>query len=128
MTPKTRVKELLLNPVDYNVRSIAALERKLNISNGTISKWDKVAPSAAYAQAVAEYFGVSVDYLLGNTDEIHPSPAEKLSKTEEKVGGLFRKYTKENNLSEKEKEELAEDLDDYIAMRAKRLRAKKTGQ
>lgn len=69
MTPKTRVKELLLNPIHSDVRSIAALERKLGISNGTINKWDKFAPSSAYAEAVANYFGVSVDYLLGNTDE-----------------------------------------------------------
>lgn len=66
MTPKQRVKELLLSPVEPDVRSIAALERRLSISNGTINKWDRVAPSAAYAQSVASYFGVPLDYLLSN--------------------------------------------------------------
>lgn len=68
MTPKQRVKELLITPLHADVKTIAALERKLNISNGTINKWDKVAPSSALAEQVANYFGVSVDYILGNTD------------------------------------------------------------
>ncbi|WP_246111500.1 helix-turn-helix domain-containing protein [Weissella muntiaci] len=52
----------------------------MDISNGTINKWDRVAPSYAYAQSVANYFGVSVDYLLGNADEKKPTQTEPTEK------------------------------------------------
>ncbi|MBU7218726.1 helix-turn-helix domain-containing protein [Staphylococcus gallinarum] len=45
--------------------SIAELERKLNLSNGSISRWKNAAPSSKGLIAVADYFDVSVDYLLG---------------------------------------------------------------
>ena len=44
--------------------SIAKLERETGISNGTISRWDTSSPSIENVQKVAEYFGVTVDYLL----------------------------------------------------------------
>lgn len=49
--------------------SIAELERKLDLSNGSISKWEKSAPNSDKLQKVADYFQVSTDYLLGRTDE-----------------------------------------------------------
>lgn len=63
MNPKEIIKSLINdNP---NVSSIAELERTLGISNGTINKWDKSNPSPATLGRVADYFGVTVDYLLG---------------------------------------------------------------
>ena len=44
--------------------SIARLERDLGIGNGTIGAWDKSSPALANAKAVADYFNVTVDYLL----------------------------------------------------------------
>ena len=43
----------------------------LGVTQSTISGWEngKIAMSAKDAQRVADYFGVSVDYLLGRTDE-----------------------------------------------------------
>ena len=45
--------------------TIAALERALDFGNGTIRKWDKTIPSGDRLSKVADYFDVSVDYLLG---------------------------------------------------------------
>ncbi|MCG2086124.1 helix-turn-helix domain-containing protein [Staphylococcus epidermidis] len=45
--------------------SIAELERKLNLSNGSIARWKKSAPSSRGLTIIADYFDVSVDYLLG---------------------------------------------------------------
>ena len=45
--------------------SIAEIERKLNLSNGSISKWNTSFPNSEPLQKVASYFDVSVDYLLG---------------------------------------------------------------
>ncbi|HAP5512343.1 TPA: helix-turn-helix transcriptional regulator [Enterococcus faecalis] len=48
--------------------SIRQLEITLGYSNGYFSKWKKVSPNSEGLQKVAEYFNVSVDYLLGRTD------------------------------------------------------------
>jgi len=48
--------------------SLSELERSIGISNGSISKWEKSSPKADTLQKVADYFNVSVDYLLGRTD------------------------------------------------------------
>lgn len=123
MTPFERIKKL----AKERGYSLTKLNDTAGLGTNSIYHWRTKTPSTASLQKVADVLGVSVDYLLGNSDNLHVPANAKLSATEEKVGGLFRKYTKENNLSEQEKEELAEDLDDYIAMRAKRLRAKKNG-
>ncbi|MCT3438423.1 helix-turn-helix domain-containing protein [Limosilactobacillus fermentum] len=47
--------------------TVAELERKLGLSNGSISKWAKSAPNSKYLEKVADYFDVSVDYLLGRS-------------------------------------------------------------
>jgi transcriptional regulator with XRE-family HTH domain len=54
---------------DKNKISIYQLERKLGISNGYIKKWKtSISPSIDKISKVAEYFGVSVDYLIGKSD------------------------------------------------------------
>lgn len=45
--------------------TFAQLERTLGLSNGSIRRWDTNAPSINRLQRVADYFQVSVDYLLG---------------------------------------------------------------
>lgn len=52
--------------------TFAALERKLDFGNGTIRKWDNATPSGDKLAKVADYFNVSVDYLLGRNDEEIP--------------------------------------------------------
>lgn len=47
-----------------NNMSISDLERSLMFSSKTVYAWDKHRPSVDKAKAVADYFGVSVDYLL----------------------------------------------------------------
>ncbi|UXS58508.1 helix-turn-helix domain-containing protein [Staphylococcus delphini] len=56
--------------------SIAELERKLNLSNGSISRWKKAAPSSKGLTAIADYFDVSVDYLLGRDKEEYSGEQE----------------------------------------------------
>lgn len=59
--------------------SIAELERTLNLSNGSISKWSKNSPNAKYLEKIADFFSVSVDYLLGRSnDKYDLSPQEKI--------------------------------------------------
>lgn len=49
--------------------TIAELERQLKIPNGTIRRWDKSTPGIDKIQKVADYFNVSVDYLLGRDSD-----------------------------------------------------------
>ena len=64
MSILAKVKEL----VDVKKITIAELERKLDFSHGSISKWDKQSPSCERLQKVADYFSVSTDYLLGRVN------------------------------------------------------------
>ncbi|EDX41569.1 helix-turn-helix domain-containing protein [Limosilactobacillus reuteri] len=45
-------------------KSIYRIERDLGLSNGYISKWNKSMPGADKLQAVADYLGVTPQYLL----------------------------------------------------------------
>ena len=43
--------------------SICALEKNLEIGNGTISRWDKSSPRVNTLKTVADYLGCSIDEL-----------------------------------------------------------------
>ena len=47
--------------------SFRQLEKTLGYATSTISTWDDHRPSIDKVAAVADYFGVSIDYLLGRT-------------------------------------------------------------
>lgn len=61
MTIVDRIKELCIT----KGTNMANLERELGLSKGSISKWSKSSPNSDGLQKVADYFHVSVDYLLG---------------------------------------------------------------
>jgi transcriptional regulator with XRE-family HTH domain len=50
---------------DSKGETFASLERKLGFGNATIRKWDDATPSGDRLAKVADFFDVSVDYLLG---------------------------------------------------------------
>lgn len=45
--------------------TIWKLEKELNFANASISRWKNAYPSADRLQKVADFFGVSTDFLLG---------------------------------------------------------------
>lgn len=57
--------------------TIAELEREIGISNGQIRKWQNQTPGVDKLQKVADYFGVTTDYLLGRTDDPHAGQNEE---------------------------------------------------
>lgn len=63
MTLKDRVKEL----ANEKKLSLPTLEAELGFGNGTITKWDKVTPNADKLNKVAQYFHVTMDYLLNGS-------------------------------------------------------------
>lgn len=52
----------------YNLTKVNDLA---NLGKNTIYSWKNKEPSHNNVQAVADVLGVSVDYLLGNTDDMH---------------------------------------------------------
>ncbi|KRN77232.1 helix-turn-helix domain-containing protein [Weissella minor] len=69
MTIVERIKEVSKNK-NLNLKSTAI---KAGLSENAIYKWNTQKPNADALKAVADVLGVSVDYLLGNTDEMHPT-------------------------------------------------------
>ena len=45
--------------------SLPQLEVELGLGNGTISRWRSSSPNTDKLQKIADYFNVSMDYLLG---------------------------------------------------------------
>lgn len=102
--------ELIKELVSDRQMSIAELERKLDLSNGSISKWAKSKPNSEPLEKVAEYLDTSVDYLLGREsyETMKLNQARKdfsddlIEKEEKQALVLFRKETE--GMSEEEKE------------------------
>lgn len=65
MTLKERIREL----ANSKGLSLPNLEAELGFGNGTILKWDKSMPNTDKLSKVADYFGVSIDYLLGRYED-----------------------------------------------------------
>lgn len=66
---------------DRNI-TIAALERECGLGNATIKKWGVSIPSGDRLSKVADYFGVSVDYLLGRENRKESNHDPDLRKIE----------------------------------------------
>lgn len=52
--------------------SISELERVLGVSNGFLVKWKTRKPNPIVLEEIADYFDVSVDYLLGREKKEAP--------------------------------------------------------
>jgi transcriptional regulator with XRE-family HTH domain len=104
-----RVKQLC----DSSKTTLTALERELGFAVSSIRKWDTNAPSVDKLKAVADYFEVSTDYLLGRTDykkmfiiktppeldgvlEVHKSGSGELTPQEvEAIRRILREHSKD---------------------------------
>lgn len=107
MTLVERIKKLCN---DHKI-TLAELERKASLSNGTIRRWDEKTPGIDKLQAVADYFNVSTDYLLGREKETGELEA------------FFRLNTQD--LNEEEKEQLQEELEEYMLFIKNKIKKRK---
>lgn len=92
MTLKNRIK-ILANEKGI---SLPTLETELGFGNSTIVKWDKSTPNAKKLNAVAQYFHVSMDYLLNGTDILIEVENTAKDESERKLLMLYRNATKAN--------------------------------
>ena len=51
--------------------SLPQLEVELGLGNGTISRWRSSSPNTDKLQKIADYFNVSMDYLLGRDTSLN---------------------------------------------------------
>ncbi len=77
--------------------TVAELERRCNLGNGTLRNWSKSYPSADKLQRVAKELGTTMDYLLTGLEENSQSKIiarEAAGLTDSQVA-LIRKMIKE---------------------------------
>lgn len=55
------------------------LEKELGFSNGSISKWKNSTPTFERLQKLADYFGVTVDYLMNGNENSAEKPSYYLN-------------------------------------------------
>lgn len=65
MTAFDRLKKLC----DEQGISVNKLEERIGLGKNTLYSWKKKVPTGSNLTRVADYFDVSVDYLLGRTDK-----------------------------------------------------------
>lgn len=67
---KNKISERLKNLLNEENITVNKLAADLNVSNSVVYYWvqGKTTPCADYIMAIASYFNVSSDYLLGLTD------------------------------------------------------------
>lgn len=75
--------ERIRNLCKMNGINIKKLEQILSFGNGTIARWDKSNPSTAKVKAVADHFGVSVEYLMNGIETESTSEDELAEYLEE---------------------------------------------
>ena len=96
MTLFERVKEISKK---HGFSSLRVLSEQAGLSPNVIYGWKTKKPSAKTLQAVADVLGVSVDYLLGNTDEMHSNKKDDmpvdLEEVLDKLGPTLRFEGKE---------------------------------
>ena len=79
MTVFERIKET----AKLRGTNLKNLAKQVGLSENAIYSWKNKTPRTDNVQAVADVLGVSVDYLLGNTDEMHSN-----KKDDKKVADL----------------------------------------
>lgn len=109
------IYERIRNLAQQHKISLAELERSLQFSNGIISTWKFSNPSIDKVKKVANYFNVSIDYLLGNDNSVDPQDQQILA--------MFRKQT--DGLSADQKKEFQESLSDVLGFVRKFVDKKK---
>jgi len=67
------------------------MAKALNVSQGTYNNWENsnTQPSIEQLVALAEFFGVSVDYLIGNADDLGVINYNKADSENSSILGLY---------------------------------------
>ncbi len=110
MTILERTKEVARN----RGMSLAEVSRKAGLSDKSIYRWQSASPRMETIQKVADVLNVSVDYLLGNTDEKYRDDDEIIfrRKTRDFTNDLVRLDTSKDENRQK----LIADADNLLSV------------
>ena len=90
--------------------SLQEVAKKANLGVNSIYRWKERNPTTSNITKVADVLGVSVDYLLGNTDDMHAN-----KKDESTVDLIAAHWGVDlDNLSKKEKAIVMARARDYV--------------
>ena len=92
------------------------IAKHFGIKQPNYQQWEsgKRNPSGETLEKFAAFFGVSTDYLLGNTD-VKNRPESALESAE----FMFRKTVDDFNLTKEQQEQFKIDINNFIEMRRK---------
>lgn len=62
--------------------SLQEVAKKADLGVNSLYRWKERNPTTSNLKKVADVLGVSVDYLLGNTDEMHSVKTERTNATD----------------------------------------------
>ncbi|MBP2620345.1 helix-turn-helix domain-containing protein [Streptococcus panodentis] len=90
------------------------IAEKFGIKQPNYQQWEsgKRKPSGETLEKFADFFSVSTDYLLGNTDNKVPTSASLQS-----AEVMFRKTVDDFNLTKEQQEQFKKDIDNFIEAR-----------
>lgn len=91
-------------------KSLQQVAADLDLGVNAFYKWRTSTPSAEKLKRVADYFDVSVDYLLGR----EAPNMQKLDPAEDKLVTMFRKNTA--GMTEEEKDEFNDSMDKLMSV------------
>lgn len=90
--------------------TLRQVEEKAGLGRNSLYRWKDYTPRVSGVTAVADVLGVSVDYLLGNTDEMHAN-----KKNESTVDLIAAHWGIDlDNLSKEEKAIVMARARDYV--------------
>lgn len=104
--------------------SLPQLEQELGLGNGTISRWRSSSPNTEKLQKIADYFNVSMDYLLGREQYLTQKDEKDIAKD---LDSIMEKLTSGENgpasyNGEEISPEAAELFKDELEIALKRLK------
>ena len=82
-----RIVDIIKELCRENRTSIPRLEKEVGLSNGSIYNWNKSYPSIDKVVKVADYFGVTIDELIGRSKIHKQSDKDDLAMVSRKVDG-----------------------------------------
>lgn len=92
--------------------SIRKLEEDLGYGNGTIRRWETTSPGFDKVEKVADYFGVTTDYLSGRNPEKKNSDGIEEDEDLLEIAMMFRKN--EEDIPEDKREQFRNEVEKYI--------------